>query len=396
MNLSVPLQRQSRDAKPFLSLVVPTYNEAGNIEALIRSLVTSLDRAFPGTYEVIVVDDDSPDRTWEIAQGLQEEFPCLIVLRRQGERGLATAVIRGWQAARGNLLGVMDGDLQHPPETLATMVAEIAGGADIAVASRYVSSGGVGSWSAVRQFLSRGAVRLALWILPEVASRLSDPMSGFFVVRREAIAGVPLSPLGYKILLEVMGRGRVRRVAEVGYTFQERADGSSKVTWRQYEEFLRHLLRLRFATGDVPVGALGRFLRFGVVGVSGIFVDYLVLYLMSLVLGFSMAASKTQLFRPEIIVGKGVAVEVAIANNFIWNDLWTFRDASQKFSGWRQRSLRFLRFNLACTLGAAINIAVFALLARLGMSLLLANLIAIAVSTAWNYSINLKFNWRAK
>ena len=372
-----------------LSLVVPTYNEGKNLVILIASLVETLDEFIPQAYEIIVVDDDSPDRTWEIAQSLQPNYPQLQVIRRTKERGLATAVIRGWQVAQGKILGVIDGDLQHPPDTLKEMLRAIEGGADLAVASRYAQGGSVGSWNGVRQFLSKGATGLAVWILPEIASRLSDPMSGYFLVRRSAIAGCELSPVGYKILLEVMGRGQIDRVAEIPYTFLERQEGSSKVTWRQYEQFIRHLIRLRFATGRGTVAPIGRFLRFGVVGLTGVLVDFLVLGICSQIMGFSLAETKTNLGQSQILISKIIAVEVAILNNFIWNDRWTFRDRGTG-TWW----MRFLKFNLACTIGAVINIALLLVLVKLGMNLWLANLIAIGVSTAWNYLINLQFNWR--
>ncbi len=378
-----------------LSLVVPTYNEGKNIVTLIQSLVEILDQEIPDRYELIVVDDDSPDRTWEIAQSMQQNYPQLQVLRRTKERGLATAVIRGWQAAQGEFLGVIDGDLQHPPGTVKQMYYALKEGADLAVASRYIRGASVGSWNGVRQFLSRGAVSLAIWILPEIATRLSDPMSGYFLVKRSAIIDCELSPIGYKILLEVMGRGQIDRVTEIPYTFLERVEGSSKVTWRQYEQFIRHLIRLRFATGKGSVGALGRFLRFAIVGLSGVLVDFFILWICSQIWGFSMTTAKTDLGQLTILGSKLIAVEIAIMNNFIWNDLWTFRDASLSQRGLKARLIRFLKFNLACTIGAVINITLFLILVKMGINLLFANLIAIIVSTAWNYLINLKFNWRA-
>lgn len=162
------------------SLVIPTYQESQNILELIRRLSRLLDSILPDEYELIVVDDDSPDRTWEIAQSLSLEYPQLRVMRRQQERGLSTAVIRGWQVARGEVLGVIDADLQHPPETLLKLWSEIQLGADLAVASRHIEGGGVSEWSLLRRFLSRGAQILGLIILPEVVGRVSDPMSGFF------------------------------------------------------------------------------------------------------------------------------------------------------------------------------------------------------------------------
>jgi dolichol-phosphate mannosyltransferase len=145
------------------------------------------------------------------------------------------------------VLAVIDGDLQHPPEVLIALWRAMADGADLAVASRHVEGGGVSDWSLPRRLLSRGAQAIGIALLPGVVGRVRDPMSGYFMVRRAAIAGVPLSPLGYKILVEVIGRGRIDRVAEVGYVFRERREGASKVTWRVYVDYLRHLARLRIS-----------------------------------------------------------------------------------------------------------------------------------------------------
>ena len=259
-----------------LSLVLPTYNESKNIREMISRLTPILDEALPGDYEIIVVDDDSPDRTWELSQSLTGEYPQLRVMRRQRERGLSTAVIRGWQAARGELLAVIDADLQHPPEVTAALAREIARGADIAVASRHVEGGGVSDWSILRRILSRAAQVIGLLILPGVVGKVSDPMSGFFMLRRTAIEGVELNPLGYKILIEVLGRGRFRWIGEVPYVFQERTRGESKVTGRVYVDYFRHLLRLRLST--LPIN---RFVRFAIVGLSGVVVDMGVLFLLS-------------------------------------------------------------------------------------------------------------------
>ncbi len=371
------------------SLVIPTYNEGGNIARMVELLSRLLDPVLHQDYELIVVDDNSPDRTWEIAQSLTDRYPQLRVIRRQQERGLSTAVIRGWQAARGDILGVIDGDLQHPPEVLLNLLDSITNGADLAVASRHVEGGGVSSWSVVRRFLSRGAQVLGLMILPQVLGRLTDPMSGFFMVRRVAIAQRPLSPVGYKILLEIVGRGEIHHIAEVGYVFQERQEGESKVTWKQYRDYLHHLLRLRVTSGrlgrlqrrfNFPVG---RFLRFGFVGLSGVVVDMGILYLLHGVLGWGLTRSAI------------LAAEVAIVNNFVWNDRWTFGDLARS-----QRSLgkvlkRFVKFNLLCLMGLVLKILLLNLLFNvLGINEYVANLLAIAAVTLWNFWINLKLNWR--
>ena len=167
------------------SVILPTYNEANNIPDIIQILSKLLDQKIPGNYELIVVDDDSPDQTWKTAAELLPSYPQLRVMRRQMERGLSTAVIRGWQVASGEILGVIDADLQHPPEILLQLLEQMDRGADLAIASRHVEGGGVSQWSLIRRFLSRGAQTLGLIILPEVIGRLSDPMSGYFMVRRE-------------------------------------------------------------------------------------------------------------------------------------------------------------------------------------------------------------------
>ncbi|HEY9751170.1 MAG TPA: glycosyltransferase [Allocoleopsis sp.] len=362
----------------YLSLVIPTFNESENIEAMIELLSKLLDQALPGNYELIVVDDNSPDYTWKIAQEMVSQYPQLRVMRRQQERGLSTAVIRGWQVARGEVLGVIDGDLQHPPEVLLQLIAETQQGADLATASRHVEGGGVSSWSVVRRFLSRGAQLLGLIILPGVIGRVSDPMSGYFLVRRSAIAGKELSPVGYKILIEVLGRGAIGRVAEVGYVFQERQGGESKVTWKQYVEYIRHLVRLRLA-----LSPFGRFIRFGFVGLTGLFVDMSVFYLLREGLALGLTRSNI------------ISVELAIINNFLWNDAWTFADISNRQQGWRQRAKRLLKFNVICLMGLVLNtLIVNALFNFFRVNEYVAKLIAIAVVLFWNFWINLKLSWR--
>jgi len=372
-----------------LSLIVPTYNEGGNIEKIIRILSSILDEALPNDYELIIVDDDSPDRTWEIAQALVTEYPHVRVMRRQAERGLSTAVIRGWQAAQGEVLGVIDGDLQHPPEVLLKLLAAIDQGADLAVASRHVEEGGVSDWSIVRRFLSRGAQMLGLVILPRAISRVSDPMSGYFMVRRSAIAGKLMNPLGYKILIEVLGRGDIERIAEAGYVFQEREEGESKVTWKQYKEYIHHLVRLRFSTGrlgrirqriDFPIG---RFIRFILVGFTGLAVDMGSLYLLYDVLGLGLTRSAV------------LAAELAIINNFFWNDLWTFGDISKHQQQRRKVLKRLAKFNIICLMGLILKVLLLnALFNSLHLNAYLANFLAIIAVTIWNFWINLKLSWR--
>jgi dolichol-phosphate mannosyltransferase len=372
--------QQADGARIHLSLVLPTYNESKNIREMLRRLTQILDGAFAGSYEIIVVDDDSPDRTWELAQSLSAEYPQLRVMRRQHERGLSTAVIRGWQASRGELLGVIDADLQHPPEITLDLCKEMARGADLAVASRHVEGGGVSDWSILRRILSRAAQIIGLVILPRVVGRVSDPMSGFFMIRRSAIQGIELSPVGYKILIEVLGRGQFRWIGEVPYVFKERVQGESKVTRKVYIDYLRHLVRLRLSTFP-----FSRFIRFGVVGMSGVVVDMGMLFLLSdpSTLGWGLTRSKL------------IAAELAIINNFIWNDAWTFNDISSHQHGFRHRLQRFAKFQLICLGGLILNTVLLNLQFNLlGINRYVANGIAIVFVTGWNFWLNFKLSWR--
>ncbi|MGC1902432.1 MAG: glycosyltransferase [Candidatus Acidiferrum sp.] len=370
----------SGDTGVEVSLVLPTFNEGKNITAVIEQLIPVLDSVENLEYEIIVVDDDSPDRTWEIALGLAERTPQLRVIRRQGERGLSTAVIRGWQIARGRVLGVMDADLQHPPEVVANLCREMQRGADLGIASRHVEGGGVSDWSLVRRIISRGAQLIGFCLLPEVIGRISDPMSGFFMIRRTSIQDRQLSPLGYKILVEVLGRGKVGWIAEVPYTFRERAEGTSKLTNKIYFEYFQHLFRLRLYLLQVS-----SFFRFCVVGASGVVIDMSILYLLSdpSTLHWGLTRSKF------------LAAEAALLNNFIWNDMWTFGDIAREQNTMGQRVKRFLKFNAICSLGIFFNIVILNIeFNLLHMNRYVANLVAIGLVTLWNYKSNKEFSWR--
>ncbi len=368
-----------------LSLILPTYNEGGNIQSIIAILSQLLDNVIPGEYELIVVDDHSPDQTWKIAAQLRPDYPQLRVMCRTTERGLSTAVIRGWQVARGEILGVIDADLQHPPAVLLQLLREMERGADLAVASRNVEGGGVSEWSWIRRVLSRGAQMLGLMILPEVIGRLSDPMSGYFMVRRQKIVGQTLSPIGYKILIEVAARGKIDWIAEAGYVFCERQAGTSKVTWKQYIEYIQHLLKLRLSRSAI-------FIRFCLVGLTGVVVDLGIFYVLRKFVGLGLTRSAI------------LSAEIAIINNFCWNDLWTFGDISRRQLGNRQRFKRFVKFNLVCLSGVILQTLIiniifnfFSLnqgLAKIAPIDILAKLIAIVLVTFWNFWFNMKLSWR--
>jgi dolichol-phosphate mannosyltransferase len=233
---------------PLLSLVVPTYNEGENIEPFLKRIRGLLDPLLRTRYEVIVVDDNSPDETWKVAAGIQDGYPQLVVLRREQERGLSSAVVRGWQAAAGDILATINADFQHPPELLPKML-ELARAADLVIATRLGAMGSFGEMPWVRRLLSRGARRTGQFLVPQIFNRVSDPLSGYYLFRREAIEGIELRPTGFKTLIEVLARGRVETIGECPYAMQERQRGSSNVRWRDSVEYLKQLNRLRAHDG---------------------------------------------------------------------------------------------------------------------------------------------------
>jgi dolichol-phosphate mannosyltransferase len=227
------------------SLVIPTYNETDSISELCERLVKSLSgRGIE--FEIIIVDDNSPDQTWKLVQKISEKDNRIKLIRRLNEKGLGTAVIAGWRNAKGDILGVMDGDLQQPPEALPLLLDKLAvdPAVDIAVASRNIEGGSAPRRSAWRKLISSSGEKISRLLLPRLTAQVSDPMSGFFVMRRRVIENKHLAPLGYKIFLEVLAKGSYGKIVEVPYVFSRRRKGGSKAGIKQYIISLIHLLKL--------------------------------------------------------------------------------------------------------------------------------------------------------
>lgn len=222
-----------------ITLVIPTYNESENIPILLEKVFgvfkeSNLDG------NVIVVDDNSPDGTWKIAEGLKEKYARLEVLRRLNERGLSSAVLHGFRSSKSDILGVMDADLSHPPEKIPELVEPIIKGeADIVIGSRYIDRGEIGDW-ALRRKISSKLATLAVKGLTNV----KDPMSGFFFLKREVIEDVELSPKGFKIALEILVRGKYHKVVEVPILFRDRIYGETKLNSRVILDYFYHVVRL--------------------------------------------------------------------------------------------------------------------------------------------------------
>lgn len=224
-----------------LSILVPTYGERDNLPTLLERIQATL--IDDGNYEVIIIDDNSPDGTGKLADELARTYTNVKVVHRRRKGGLSSAVIDGFRMAEGALFIIMDADLQHPPELLAEMLRKSLGGADLVVASRYTDGGGLEGWSPWRKAVSKGATLLAHVFLPST-QKVRDPLSGYFSVRKQVIDGVELNPLGYKLLLEILAKGKYSRVIEVPYVFRPRTKGKSKLKPSEYANYLLHLLRL--------------------------------------------------------------------------------------------------------------------------------------------------------
>jgi len=240
LTIKMPLETSRPVAR--LALVVPTLREAGNIRMVLDRIRDSLDpQGFP--YEILVVDDDSGDGIESIVQEISREDPRVRLLVRKGERGLGGAVLYGWKHTDAEVLGVIDADLQHPPELLPKLWAAVDAGKDVVLASRYAPQGGLENWHPARHMLSR----MAIWLTYPLQRReiyVRDPMAGFFMVRRSCLKDIELHNRGFKILLEILVRGNVRSVSEIPFTFGPRHAGTSKASIGVGLDYFRLLYRL--------------------------------------------------------------------------------------------------------------------------------------------------------
>ena len=357
---------------PQLSIVVPTFNELGNVVEL-RDRVAA---ALPGVdWELIYVDDDSPDGTAERLTELAQQDRRVRCMLRIGRRGLATACIEGMLAASSPLVAVIDADLQHDETRLAQML-ELLGDADVdvVVGSRYVEQGSIGEWGRARAAISRLATRLARSVLE---ADLRDPMSGFFMMRRDAVLACVrngMSGVGFKILLDLFATSpRPLRFRELPYTFRERHSGQSKLDANVGWEYLLMLLDRLFG-GVVPI----RFLAFSLIGALGLGVHMAALALLLKGLGMGFVAAQT------------AATLVAMSSNFALNNLLTYRD--QRLRGWGL--LRgWLSFVVACSVGGLANVGIAAWLFQREGGWIVPAVAGVLVGAVWNYALTALYTW---
>lgn len=377
MTSTLAQQRALVWTAPKLSVVVPTFNERDNIVPLIDKLEAALAGI---AFEVIVVDDNSPDGTAELAKATAAQRPHVRCIHRVGRRGLSSAVIEGMASSAAEFVAVIDADHQHDETILSEMMARAEAGADIVVGTRYAGSGSSGEgFTKGRQAGSTIATRLAQLL---TGKALSDPMSGFFLMRRELFnAIVPgLSREGFKILLDIIVSANRKRggitIAEVPYSFRPRHAGESKMSPLIAAQFLG-LIVSQISRGVLPTS----FLLFSLVGASGVLVHLAVLTFAFEVLFFNFANSQL------------LATLVAMTTNFILNNELTYADK-------RLRGRRFvtglLSFYLVCSFGTLANVSVASVVYEANLAnFLIAGIAGAIMSVVFNYSVTRTFTWRS-
>jgi len=341
-----------------ISIVIPTFNEKENLEELLRRVDSSL-RGID--YEVVIVDDNSPDGTAEEALKLSERYPVRVMLRAE-RSGLSSAVLDGMKMARGDIICVMDADLQHPPELLKELYERILEG-DIVIASRYVKGGSVEGWSFLRRLISRASILLARLLIPKVRG-IRDTSSGYFMIKRECL-DPEINPRGFKILLEILAKTECTRIYEVPYSFGLRKHGESKLGLSTMINYLLQLLEL------------SPFIKFSIIGALGTLVNLLSLYAMRYLIGL------------EHELASIIAIEISLLNNFTLNDIWTFRKR-------RRGSLisSLLNYHLANLIGITTQFLVSMSLHRfIGVESILSQFIGIIMGFIVNYSLSRRIVW---
>jgi dolichol-phosphate mannosyltransferase len=351
-----------------ISIIIPTYNERKAIIKTIKD-VQSVLKAH--TFEIIVCDDDSPDKTWKLVNDTFKDNKNIFAIRRtSGKKGLAPAVIEGFDKAKGELLLVMDADGQHDQEKIPTMITA-SKGADIVIGSRFVKGGSLQGWSKKRICISKIAATLAK---PLLKQSVSDPMSGFFLIKKEPYlkARKHINPQGYKILLELLFASPQAKIKEVGFRFGLRKQGESKLGSKVITEYI-HML------GREGWKQHGKLIRFCIVGASGIIVNLGILYFLTECVGI------------YYLLSSAIAIEISIITNFILNNYWTWKRKHKGF--WK----RLGQFQLVSLSALIINEGIlFSLTELFGVWYLVAQLVGIVVATGVNFIVNNKWTFRNK
>lgn len=288
-----------------LSLVIPTYNEKENILLLIQKIQKEFkDNKISG--EIIVVDDNSPDGTGEILETLRKEIKNLKVIHRRGKLGLSSAVLEGWKISEGKILGVMDADLSHPAEKIPALFNPIKKGeADFTIGSRYIKGGKILGWNFKRKLMSKTATLLA-----RPFTKVMDPMTGFFMIKKECVYLDKINSTGFKILLELILKSNCKRIKEIPITFVNRTKGKSKANASEIFSYMKNLFGYR---KYVRTG-IKEFFKFSIVGFFGTVINLAILYFL------------TEFAGVYYLLSAFFAFLIAVINNFFLNKIWTFKE----------------------------------------------------------------------
>jgi dolichol-phosphate mannosyltransferase len=369
-----PQAPQSGPQSPELSVVVPTFNERDNVTVLYRRLEATLAGI---AWEVVFVDDNSPDGTWSVVRDLARQDSRVRCIRRIGRRGLSGACIEGILASSAPYAAVMDADLQHDETQLPKMLALLTGGqAELVVGSRYIEGGSADSFDSKRAGFSAFATTIARRLL---GVAIADPMSGFFMIRRDRFEELApkLSTQGFKILLDIVAtaHGELKTV-EVPFTFGSRLHGESKLDSMVALDFLG-LVLAKFTNDVVSL----RFLMFAMVGGTGLFVHLGTLFIALKVLGWPFAEAQA------------LGALVAMTSNFILNNFLTYRD--QRLKGFAIL-WGLLAFYLVCSVGLFANVGVAFSVYDQEPIWWLAGAAGALMGVVWNYAMSGLFVWRKR
>ena len=365
---------------PYITIILPTYNERYNIETAIKTIDDYIKRAWIKC-EILVVDDNSPDGTKDAVYREQknEHASEINILVRGKDHGLSKSINDGFKAAKGDYIFVTDADLQHDVEMIP-LVVDYFESYDVLVGSRYLKNGEIENWSAMRRAISLGATFLGRVLFPN----LTDPVSGFFGVKKSVVEGIDFDKSrGYKILMDVLEYGNYDSVREFPYTFKSRAFGESKLKKMTMVDFVMQLCELvKHALYNRGISHIwktwGKFMKFGVVGLSGVFVNYGGYYLFSRVGGL------------DLFYASLIAIELSIISNFTFNNAWTFKNKSD-----RSLLYRISAFQGISLIGLVIQMVILmALVNDVGVYDLIAYPIAIIIAFLFNYILNTKITWK--
>jgi dolichol-phosphate mannosyltransferase len=371
-----------------ISVIIPTYNESQNILTILKSVEENLPKEL--SLEIIVVDDNSPDRTGQIVDNyIKNNFNNSIkIIHRKEKRGLSSAIIEGVQKSLGKLIVVMDSDFSHPPEVINRIIEEFNQfNYDIVIPSRYVKGSIIRQWPYKRKMMSKVATKISK---SSLGINVSDPLSGFFAFKRDIIYGINFDAIGYKMLLEMLVKIKDARVKEIPYTFTDRKSGTSKLNLITITDYIKSVWKLylygkaiKEQEKRVSIRFLSKAGRFYSVGASGLVVNYLITLLFS-----------SELLNFWYLHANVIGIFLSMTSNFILNKLWTFEERDFLITKVLKQYGQFIGLS---SLGAIIQLEiVFLLVEGYQMFYPLALVLGVLAAAFGNFSLNKKFTFHEK